>query len=67
MPFANPFKKPSTAYLENAFFARLAALNTSIEAARVGSSGRSFAQNALSSDALLEAYLHEIQAKKPAK
>lgn len=65
MPFANLFKKPSTAYLENAFFARLAALNASIEAARAGCSGRGFAQDALSTDALLEAFLRDIQAKHP--
>lgn len=67
MPFANPFKRSSAAYLENAFFARLAALNASMEAARAGSNGRSFAQGALSSDTLLEAFLQEIQAKTPAK
>lgn len=65
MPFANPFKKPGAAYLENALFARLAALNTSIEAARAGASQRGFAQDALSTDALLEAFLRDIQAKDP--
>ena len=51
-------------YEENAFFARLAALNTVFEAARAGNTASNFAHRALSSDALLEAFLQDIQARK---
>ncbi len=57
-------EKHRISYEENAFFARLAALNTAFEAARAGKTARAFAHRALSSDALLDAFLQEIQAQK---
>lgn len=49
---------------ERAFFARLAAMNAAFESARAGKTAQSFGHRALSSDALLEAFLQEIQAQK---
>jgi len=49
---------------ERAFFARLAALNVAFESAAAGKTAQSYGHRALSSDALLEAFLHEIQAQK---
>ena len=48
---------------ERAFFARLAAMNAAFESARAGKTAQSFAHRALSSDALLETFLQEIQAQ----
>lgn len=55
---------PSLTHEENAFFARLAAINAAFEAVRAGQAAKSFAHRALSSDALLMAYLDEIKAQK---
>jgi len=49
---------------ERAFFARLAALNMAFESAATGKAAQSFGHRALSSDALLEAFLYEIQAQQ---
>jgi len=58
-PVTNPMS-----HEERAFFARLAALNMAFESAATGKAAQSFGHRALSSDALLEAFLHEIQAQK---
>jgi hypothetical protein len=49
---------------ERAFFARLAALNVAFESARAGKTAQSFGHRAQSSDALLTAFLSEIQAHR---
>ena len=51
-------------YEENAYFARLAALNTAFEAARTGIAARDFGERALASDTVLATFLHEIQSQK---
>ena len=64
MPHTNTPATHGFSHEENAIFARLAALNTAFEAARADQAARSFAHRALSCDALLQAFLYEIQAKK---
>ena len=58
-PVASPMS-----HEERAFFARLAALNVAFESASAGKTAQSYGHRALSSDALLEAFLLEIQAQK---
>ncbi|MBI5751414.1 MAG: hypothetical protein HZA59_04625 [Hydrogenophilales bacterium] len=56
-----------TSHEERAFFARLAALNVFFESARAGKAAQGFGHRALSSDAILEAFLQEIQAREITK
>ena len=53
----------SMSHEERAFFTRLAAMNAAFESARAGKTAQSFGYRALSSDALLKAFLQEIQAQ----
>ena len=59
-----PYVDREKAHEKNAYFARLAALNTALEAARVGPAAHVFGHRALSSDALLVTFLQEIQSQK---
>ena len=59
-----PYLDSKKSHEESAYFARLAALNTVLEAARAGTAARNFGHRALSSDAVLATFLQEIQAKK---
>ena len=63
MPF-HPCLDPDKSYAETAYFARLAALNTALEAARTGTVARDFGLRALASDTVLASFLHEIQSQK---
>ncbi|OFZ69373.1 MAG: hypothetical protein A2Z01_01050 [Betaproteobacteria bacterium RBG_16_58_11] len=53
-----------TSHEERAFFARLAALNVAFESARAGKPAQSFGHRAQSSEALLTAFLSEIQTHR---
>ena len=59
-----PFLDSEKSYTETAYFARLAALNTALEAARTGTVARDFGHRALARDTLLASFLHEIQSQK---
>lgn len=59
-----PYLDSEKSHEETAYFARLAALNTALEAARMGTAARGFAHRALSSDTVLERFLREIQLQK---
>lgn len=60
----NSVTSQSLTHDERAFFARLAAINTAFESARAGAPAQSFGHRALASDAILEAFLQDIQTKK---
>jgi len=59
-----PYLESEKSHEESAYFARLAALNTVLEAARAGTAARNFGHCALSSDAVLATFLQEIQSQK---
>lgn len=62
MPLPNIPLSNGLSHEERAFFARLAALNGAIESSKAGNTAQRFCANAQSSDALLAAFLKEIQA-----
>ena len=64
MSFTHPPSVHGLSYEDKAIFSRLAALNATFEAARVGKPAQSFAHRALYSDAILEAYLRDIRVQK---
>ena len=49
---------------ERVYFARLAALNAALEAARSGTAASDFGHRALASDTVLASFLYEIQSQK---
>ena len=49
---------------ERVYFARLAALNAALEAARAGTTASDFGHRALTSDTVLASFLYEIQSQK---